>query len=255
MKKIYTLLSLVLITASVSAQQVEIKEYDAGSQTVSGSNLNGTIVTKTVSDNELVVVDLGVVNKFGVDKELKVTRDKIIDVPAWSINHLPPEQICWGPVPDPDVNGICMEPNSDPWTSPNNFTIPNNGLANLKFDIHTNGAGTIHYRFYIMDASTKVDSVDVYITTTLGIKDKKAEEFSLSVYPNPVSSVMTISTQGLNGDVDVKVTDVLGKVVYNESVSGTTKKLDVSDFKNGVYLVTILEKEGAVHTKRVVIKH
>ncbi|MNU43760.1 hypothetical protein D3C71_325510 [compost metagenome] len=254
MKKIYSLLSLALITASVSTAQVDIKEFHSGSQTVSGANLNGTTITRTVSDDELVIIDLGVVNKTGSDKTFDIVRDKIVDVPAWSVNHLPAEQICWGPIPQ-SPDGVCLEPNSDPWTTPNSFSIPNNGLANLKFDIHTDGPGTIHYRFYVMDGSTRVDSVDVYLTTTLSIKDKKNEEISLSVYPNPVSNAMTVTTQGLSGSFDIKITDVLGKVVYNEGVNGVSKKLDVSDFKNGVYLVTILEKGVPVQTRRIVIKH
>ncbi len=253
MKKIYSLLGLALITASVSTAQVDIKDFNPNSETVSGNNLNGTTITRTVSDDELIIVQLGVVNKSGSDKIYDIVRDKIVDVAAWS-GGSPAEQICWGPIPQtPD--GICLEPNSDPWRTPNSFTLSNNGLANLKFDIHSNGPGTIHYRFYVMEATTKIDSVDVYLTTTLSIKEKKNEEVSLSVYPNPVSNAMTVTTQGLSGNFDIKITDVLGKVVYNENVNGISKKLDVSDFKNGVYLVTILEKGLAVQTRRVVIKH
>ncbi len=253
MKKIYSLLSIALLTATVSTAQVNIQDYNGGSPT--GSNFNGTTITRTVSDDELVLVDMGVTNISGTDKYLNVTRVKITEVAAWA----PSEQICWGY----QLNGNCYTPpaNMNPWTSPNwmdngnPVPLPNGATANLRFDIHTSSAGTIHYRFYVMEASTKVDSVDVVVTTTLGIKDTKNEEISMSIYPNPVSSLLTITAQGLDGNFDVKMTDVLGKVVYNESVVGTSKKVDVSDFKNGVYLVTVLEKGTAVQTRRLVIKH
>lgn len=253
MKKIYTLLSIALLTATVSTAQVDIQEYNGGSPT--GPNLNGTTITRVVSEDEMVVLDLGITNKSGSDKNIDIMRLKIQDMPAWSITGSPAEQICWAPSPDPDFHGICLIPNSNPWTTPNDFTVANNGLTYLKFDIHTNSAGAIHYRFYAMDGSTKMDSVDVVVTTTLGIKDKKNDEISMSVYPNPVSSLLTISAQGLDGTFDVKMTDVLGKVVYSESVTGTSKKVDVSDFKNGVYLVTIIEKGTTVQTRRLVVKH
>jgi len=253
MKKIYSLLSIALLTATVSTAQVDIQDYNGGTPT--GPNLNGTVITKTVSDDELVVLDIGITNKSGSDKNLDITRLKIVDMPAWS-GGTPPEQICWAPTPDPNFDGVCLIPNSNPWTTPNDFTVPNNGLTYLKFDIHTNSAGSIHYRFYVMDGSTKVDSVDVMVTTTLGIKDtKKNEEISMSIYPNPASSVLNISAQGLDGNYDVRMTDVLGKVVYNETVVGSSKKVDVSDFKNGVYLVTITEKGTAIQTRRIVVKH
>lgn len=257
MKKIYSLLSITLLTTTVSTAQIDIKEYSQGNAV--GNNLNGTTISRVVSEDELVIVDLGVINKFGSDKTLSVMRDKIIDVPVWSNGNIPQgipaEQICWGPIPDTLFEGICMNPDSDPWTTPNDFILYANGLANLKFDIHTTGPGTIHYRFYVMDGSTKVDSVDVYLTTTLGIKDKKSEDISLSIYPNPASSVLNISAQGVDGNYDVRMTDVLGKVVYNESVVGASKKVDVSDFKNGVYLITITEKGTAIQTRRIVVKH
>ena len=69
------------------------------------------------------------------------------------------------------------------------------------------------------------------------------------------ASIINTTAQGLDGTFDVKMTDVLGKVVYSESVTGTSKKVDVSDFKNGVYLVTIIEKGTTVQTRRLVVKH
>ena len=102
-----------------------------------------------------------------------------------------------------------------------------------------------------------VDSVD-YIINNGSLSTPsvaKQTEISMSLYPNPVSSLLTVTAQGLDGNFDVKMTDVLGKVVYNESVSGTSKKVDVSDFKNGVYIVTVLEKGTAIQTRRLVIKH
>jgi len=258
MKKTYSLLSIALLTATVSTSQVNIQDYNGGSP--SGSSFNGTTITRMVSEDELVLVDMGVTNTSGADGYYNVTRVKIAEVSAWA----PSEQICWGYM----FNGTCYTPpaNSNPWTSPdwidNSQTppvpvpLPNGAAANLRFDIHTNSAGTIHYRFYISESSVKVDSVDVIVTTTLGIKDnKKDEEISMSIYPNPASSVLNISAQGLDGNYDVRVTDVLGKVVYNETVVGATKKVDVSDFKNGVYLVTITEKGTAIQTRRTVVKH
>lgn len=249
MKKIYSLLSIALLTATVSTAQVSIREYNGGSPT--GSNLNGTIISRTISEDELVVVDLGVTNNSGSDKSLSVVRTKILEVAAWA----PTEQICWGY----QAEGNCyttpfISPN--PWTSPAwGSPLPNAATANLKFDIHSSSAGSIHYRFYVMDGSTKVDSVDVMVSTTLGIKDKKNEEISMSIYPNPATSILNISAQGLDGNYDVRMTDVLGKVVYNETVIGSSKKVDVSDFKNGVYLVTITEKGTAIQTRRIVVKH
>ena len=117
-------------------------------------------------------------------------------------------------------------------------------------DAETHGSGTEKYRFYLIEGqSTRVDSVDVIITSVLGIADQQEEEVSVSVYPNPVSNVLTVSTKGLEGSIELKIVDVLGKVVLTES--GTSiNKVDVSNFKNGVYLVYIQNKGNLVQTKR-----
>jgi len=252
MKKMYSLLSFALLTATVSTSQVNIQDYNGGSP--SGSSLNGTTITRTVSEDELVLVDMGVTNTSGLDKYFNITRVKITDVPAWS-GGTPLEQISWGY----NIEGNCysLPFSSNPWTSLTwDNPLPDGETGNLRFGIHTNSSGTIHYRFYITESSVKVDSVDVIVTTTLGIKDsKKDEEIAMSIYPNPASSVLNISAKGLDGNYDVRMTDVLGKVVYNESVVGTSKKVDVSDFKSGVYLVTITEKGTAIQTRRTVVKH
>ena len=61
--------------------------------------------------------------------------------------------------------------------------------------------------------------------STLSVPNQVQEEFDVRVYPNPSNSVMTIQATGVDGNVDVKITDVLGKVVYNETVS-PLKKVD-----------------------------
>ena len=67
---------------------------------------------------------------------------------------------------------------------------------------------------------------------------------------------VTVNTSGLEGSgASVRIVDVLGKQVYSEEFSGSSKKIDVSDFKNGVYLLTVSEKGSAVQTRRIVVRH
>ena len=76
----------------------------------------------------------------------------------------------------------------------------------------------------------------------------------MTAYPNPASSMITVNTVGISGDYNVRVTDVLGKVVYSDEANAI-KKIDVSNFKNGVYLITVSEKGEAIQTRRIVVKH
>lgn len=79
-------------------------------------------------------------------------------------------------------------------------------------------------------------------------------EVVVNAYPNPAINNLTVSATGISESFVVRLTDVLGKVVFEEVSSGT-KKIDVSDYKNGVYLVSIFNEGDLIQTKRIVIKH
>lgn len=245
MKKIYILLSAVLLGTSAMAQ-VEIREMQGS--TVVGNDISGTVFEKTVSSNGLVAMPFSVLNVSGGDLTLKVTRLRLQDEAAWADN------LCWGAEGDPD--GLCYtaaQMSTNPWTSLT-VTIADQTRATLMVDTDVEGGGAELYRYYIVQGQSNIiDSIDVHVSSTVGIQEQE-EPLGMSVYPNPANNYLTISTTGTDGSCNVQITDVLGKVVYSDEI-GVTKKLDVSDFKNGVYLVSVTEKGQLVQTRRIVVKH
>lgn len=240
----------MLLTASVStAQTYKLYEFDndtRGNEIASGD----TITINNSSAQYHYRFELGVTGMTGT----YTTKVRILRV---NPNNCYTYQLCSELNPDDDFQNNCWDVNGNDYMSPTltNLNSSTQVVFYPKGTVSCNGSTQLRYIVYVNDVV--VDSVD-YIINTGSLSTpaiSKQEEISLSVYPNPVSSWMTVSTQGLNSGFDVKITDVLGKVVFNESVSGATKKLDVSDYKNGVYLVTISEKGLAVQTRRIVIKH
>ncbi|HRV56247.1 MAG TPA: lamin tail domain-containing protein, partial [Mangrovimonas sp.] len=73
---------------------------------------------------------------------------------------------------------------------------------------------------------------------------------SLKVYPNPtdLGYVNIISANGQS--VDVKVYDILGKLVKNETVSS---QLDISNLTSGMYIMNIFQNGKSV-TKKLIVK-
>ena len=53
---------------------------------------------------------------------------------------------------------------------------------------------------------------------------------------------------------NVKIVDVLGNVVYTETISAT-KKIDLSDFKNGIYFITIETSDSKISNRKLIIRH
>lgn len=244
MKK--TLLITLCSLATLGTQaQVNIQEWNGGNPT--GPSLNGTTIQITANDNELVVVDLSVKNTSGLDKYYQIKRTRILETVAWR----PTEQICWGY----QLEGSCYPTNAaqTSWTSPMwSSPLPNDAAANLKFDIHTSTLDKLHFRFYVVENGNYVDSVDVFVNQSLSLQNNKKDNAQINVYPNPSTNFIAISGVEDLTNVNVRITDVLGKVVLNEAYSG---KIDVADFKNGVYLVTVFSNGQMIQTRRVVVKH
>ncbi|HPE17158.1 MAG TPA: choice-of-anchor J domain-containing protein [Tenuifilaceae bacterium] len=72
-----------------------------------------------------------------------------------------------------------------------------------------------------------------------------------SIYPNPVSDVLTVSHNSrISG---IRVFDVTGRMMYNAEVSNlNTTTVDVSRFNEGVYILQVVTNEGIANKKFVV---
>ena len=158
-------------------------------------------------------------------------------------------QLYWKTTNEVNVRNFSIEKSND---GINFYAIAtvnanNNPVNNYEFTDNSAIQQVAYYRLKMID---KDGSFQYSFIITL--KSKVSNR--LSVYPNPANSQLTVSATGVEGSTEIRITDVFGKVVYTEEVNGT-KKVDVSELKNGVYLVTVLRKGEAVQTRRVVIKH
>lgn len=81
--------------------------------------------------------------------------------------------------------------------------------------------------------------------TTVGLKETKAGNTSLSVFPNPASNLVNFSTE--NGAAyKVAVFDITGKTVATELFEDGKTKLNVSSWNNGIYLYTVIGNNNQV---------
>jgi hypothetical protein len=219
--------------------------------------LNGTEITHTVTGSGDSNVELFFKNTGSTDKYWKITRKQLTAIPAnWE------DYICWGI--EGEAGQCYSSSTQNPWTTPDGLTVYDNqfnpisglpagesGLAAVHFV--TTNCGTANYRYYVHDdGGAFLDSVDVRVIFSCASIDEK-DPVSFSIFPNPVASQLAINAEGLE-KFDVRIVDVLGKTVYDESAY-KSKKIDVSDLKNGVYILTIIERGSTIQTKRIVVKH
>jgi hypothetical protein len=99
-------------------------------------------------------------------------------------------------------------------------------------------------------------STKVYRWSNLSIGvNEKIENVDFYVYPNPANDnvILTFNTKE---NVVLKINDLTGKVVYNETIqsNGLTKHaINTKELADGVYFVTLQTTQG-LSTKKLVIK-
>jgi len=96
---------------------------------------------------------------------------------------------------------------------------------------------------------TQITYKDFYIPN-VGINESKSN-ISLSVYPNPSSNVVYITS-----DVNINAIvlfDAFGREVYNASVSGTHHVLNTNEnWSNGIYFVEVRNANGLKREKLII---
>jgi len=95
-------------------------------------------------------------------------------------------------------------------------------------------------------------SVGLYAQSNGKVLDN--DDITVSVYPNPASDFLNINIKGGISKGSIKIFTALGTEIYADELD-SFKKIDLSDFKNNVYLVNIYSNEVLVQTTRFVVRH
>ncbi len=81
--------------------------------------------------------------------------------------------------------------------------------------------------------------------------DVKKEKLSFELYPNPVSDDVVYITTKANGDKDIIIYDVFGKIVLQDKIKA--KALNISKLVSGVYVLQVTERNLTM-TRKLVVK-
>lgn len=246
MKKLYAIFfSLFLVT---SYGQITIN-YDNQTEDISGQTYNMVAPNYQAFD-----VPFHINNETGSTKQWRVTRYRISVPEGWS------DFLCWGHGTDP-FGGTCFsstQMNGNPWTSPASqsvqFDVNNGEYAKLKVTVDADDwtSGTAHYRYYIVEGNSTIDSVDLVVQFTASVASIK-ESISVSIVPNPATDYIQISMSGIES-ASFKMVDALGSTMIKETIN-SNKKINTSDFKSGLYFIVFDIPGQKPITRKVIIKH
>ena len=102
--------------------------------------------------------------------------------------------------------------------------------------------------------SAKIDALAVAVTDFDGMPTGVKESFAsaVSVSPNPATDVIKVSNASSLSSVVIY--SAIGQKVYDKAVTANEVNVSVSDWKSGVYVVTLISKNGAKKNVKVIVK-
>ncbi|GAA4304712.1 hypothetical protein GCM10023163_29160 [Aestuariibaculum suncheonense] len=115
----------------------------------------------------------------------------------------------------------------------------------------------IHFRFKVKDGALIGDKVafdnvtSEFTYITLGINDAPTKKIStMRIYPNPAKHILNIkSLENINA---ISIYDVTGKQVLSFN-SITRNQLNISNLKNGIYVVKMQDSNHNYEVKKLII--
>ena len=69
---------------------------------------------------------------------------------------------------------------------------------------------------------------------------------SLHIFPNPVTSVLNVSTSAISAGSTIKVIDIFGKTILSKQATSSNAQINVSKLPGGTYLLMIVNKDGSI---------
>ena len=97
------------------------------------------------------------------------------------------------------------------------------------------------YQVHVMNADSCFDYSEEVFLPEIGLKE--FNEHSFTIYPNPAHSSVSLNIIQLNSLTLLSITDVLGqefnKVILDSQSSNVNYSLDISEWPNGIYFVSL----------------
>ena len=88
----------------------------------------------------------------------------------------------------------------------------------------------------------------MYSSSVVDVEEINADE--ISIYPNPVTSVVNISVDNMNS---VSVYNAMGQLVYEQNADDDVINIDVSSWSNGLYYVNVMTSEGKKLLQKLIV--
>jgi hypothetical protein len=130
-----------------------------------------------------------------------------------------------------------------------NWTAENSGLTNSNIS-GLSISGTNIYASIYMGGVWKRSLSQMVEVTELNL------QYQLNAYPNPMSSVTTISTNIPLKNATLKLDNYLGQTVrLLKNLNGQSIKLYFDNLQDGLYFIQLIEDNRIIATRKIIVKY
>ncbi len=136
------------------------------------------------------------------------------------------------------------------WTVPASCTI-----------VSGQGTGNIVVNWSSSNGSISVKAsntcgIAVARSLAISINCRVAEDinFGVNVYPNPARTFAKVEVAGIEGEFQMMLTDITGKILSNEIIYNNSIEINLSGLEAGIYLVKVKSADGMEQVKRLTIQ-
>jgi Concanavalin A-like lectin/glucanases superfamily/Peptide-N-glycosidase F, C terminal/Secretion system C-terminal sorting domain len=134
------------------------------------------------------------------------------------------------------------------------FFANSDGNGNCKLD----RVGGLDFINFEADFGKEIVHYFNWNTNLVSVVDLPKENLHVHLYPNPNSAYAMIRTTGLDRQLDVRIVDVMGQLVYEESFNkryeGDEIRINTDNLADGWYQVWVSDGQRAVQVPMVHIK-
>jgi len=110
---------------------------------------------------------------------------------------------------------------------------------------------------FMVDGSRSGFTVNVIPPASLGTTELEASITELNLFPNPANENVSLEYHAISsGNHSISLTDITGKLIYNENFSAqmgnNRKQINLNGVEAGIYLVTIADENGKQNHIRLI---
>lgn len=134
---------------------------------------------------------------------------------------------------------------------------PNDSVGTWGVDVYQNLIALAEVKTFGFPFVSNVGGLQLLSwNKTASIEEKEFGINSLKIYPNPSSDYFSIDISPEEiSDLTIELRDLTGRLVFNSVIKGSITEILTGNYRNGIYIVSLLKHGNSIGSEKVMIFH